>query len=483
MTWQISRAILVLSLVLLTQPSISQADSTPIVLGQHLSIHSEILDEERGLSIWLPRTYSMNLEDFPVLYLLDGSTHFQITTAIVHFLSVNAMIPEMIVVAIDNTDRNRDLTPASQNQMEIQRLPTQGGADKFQAFIQQELMPWVEMNYQTHPYNILVGHSFGGLFAINTLFTNPTLFDAYIAISPSLQWSDQALAKQADAYFDTIEELPVTLYMSVGNEGNQLLGGVRKLAGVLDEKAPRDFQWDFKHMPMETHGSVPLRSIHDGLEFVFANWDLRNPMETYNQFGIDAINKFYAEGDRRYKVKRGIPMNTFASLFYNFVRNAQLDEAMSLVQSSLDTLNPPAQMLGYLADALKANDRKEEAINWYRAALARNPGNPSARAALAQWDVDYSDLIPNIVLGSDAKQGFVGQYEIQEAGVIRVVLENGVLLREYNGTRFELHPMNNNQFYIIESDLIYQFNLADDGEIKGVLIDQSGFPVYAQRFQ
>ncbi|MGJ8690398.1 MAG: alpha/beta hydrolase-fold protein [Gammaproteobacteria bacterium] len=481
MMTHLTRTLLLLFFVNLSSTTLAQQDSTPITIGQHLSISSTLLDEERGLNVWLPRTYGSSNEHYPVLYLLDGSAHFHTATAIVNFLSINQMIPEMIVVGIDNTDRNRDLTPPSQNEVEVMRLPTHGGADKFQTFIAQELMPWVEETYRTHPYRILVGHSFGGLFAINTIVTNPTLFDAYIAISPSLQWNDQGLSEQADSYFENIDVLPISLFMTAGNEGNQLLGGVRKLAGVLDEKAPQDFQWQFKHMPLETHGSVPLRSIHEGLEFVFSNWDLRNPIETYNQFGIEAIENFYAVGDRRYKFERGIPINSFASVLFNLVQQSRFDQALAMLDKSISTLNPPAAMLVYVADMLNANDRRTDSIRIYRATLARNPGNQRARAVLDEWDVDYADLIPSVVLDNEILERYIGEYDLQLDAPIKVVLEDGILLREYNGSRYALHPINDAQFYIAESDLIYQFIVTKDGEVTGVDIDQSGTPIYASR--
>ena len=76
---------------------------------------------------------------------------------------------------------------------------------------------------------------------------------------------------------------------------------------------------------------------------------------------------------------------------------------------------------------------------------------------------------------------YVGEYDLQLDAPIKVVLEDGVLLREYNGSRYALHPINDTQFYIAESDLIYLFVIAEDGEVTGVDIDQSGTSIYASR--
>jgi hypothetical protein len=76
---------------------------------------------------------------------------------------------------------------------------------------------------------------------------------------------DGRLVAETEAFFENTPELNARLCMTVGNEGGALLGGVRKLSGVLDEIAPRGFGWQFIWMAEESHGSVPLPSTHLGL--------------------------------------------------------------------------------------------------------------------------------------------------------------------------------------------------------------------------
>jgi predicted alpha/beta superfamily hydrolase len=98
-----------------------------------------------------------------VLYLLDGESNFEFTAAIVRFLADNERIPEMIIVAVDSGDvaqRTHDLTPPTQKEVENRFSPGNGGADDFLAFMSDELLPFVERNYRTRPYRILIGHSF-----------------------------------------------------------------------------------------------------------------------------------------------------------------------------------------------------------------------------------------------------------------------------------------------------------------------------------
>lgn len=459
----------------------AQSDGSPITIGEQFTIRSTVLDEDRSIIVGLPARYELSDASYPVLYVLDGAAHFHYTTGITEFLANNQFIPEMIVVAVNNTDRTRDLTPPSQIEREQQSSPTHGGADNFQRFFAEDLMPWVESNYRTHPYKVLVGHSFGGLFAIHTLTTRPNLFDAYIAISPSMQWNAQHLVEQAEAFFTDTPQLPVSLYMTVGNEGAELLGGTRKLAGVLDAATPKDFLWRFDHMPEETHGSVPHRSTYQGLEFVFANWLLRNPFEVYTQYGLAAVEQFHAFGDRRYGVNRGLPELTLAYLLGNIVRAGKLDDAVNLLSTPATLQNASASTVTYLADGLRDSGDLEQAETFYRHALRKNPGYVAARNALEALHIDYSDIVPSPRIAADILDRYSGVYASKQTGDMTVLVEDGGLYVDISGRRLQLHPLSESEFYVLERDNQYTFQFADDGQVSGVELRQDEFSVVADR--
>jgi predicted alpha/beta superfamily hydrolase len=118
-------------------------------------------------------------------------------------------------VGIANTDRTRDLTPThadikNPDGTTVTAFPTSGGADRFLDFIQTEPIPEIEKRYRTAPYRIFAGHSVGGLLAIHALITRPDLFNAYIAVSPSLQWDNGHTLRQAQQFFATNAELKKT---------------------------------------------------------------------------------------------------------------------------------------------------------------------------------------------------------------------------------------------------------------------------------
>src|SRR5882757_6797115 len=175
------------------------------------SVFSKVLNEQREVWIYVPTGLASAAKagtKFPVVYLLDGDGHFYSVAGMIQQLSSvngNTVCPEMIVVAIPNTDRTRDLTPTHVSEMfgDSTRAKTSGGAENFTKFLSTELIPYIEKTYPTSPHRVLIGHSFGGLFAINTLVKNPELFTNYLAIDPSLWWDDARLSAEAEKILDT----------------------------------------------------------------------------------------------------------------------------------------------------------------------------------------------------------------------------------------------------------------------------------------
>src|ERR1700712_2441956 len=176
----------------------SQAKAQDVKLFNNISseittIPSKVLNQERQIYIHVPKQDSANPNmTFPVLYLLDGENHFHILSAYIDYLSHYQIIPPIMVVGIISKDRRKDLTPTKSTLDYFGKVDTafntSGGNELFFQFLQGELMPYIEKNYKVEPYKIFAGHSFGGITTIHCMLTHPDMFNAYIAISPSLWW-------------------------------------------------------------------------------------------------------------------------------------------------------------------------------------------------------------------------------------------------------------------------------------------------------
>src|SRR5882762_8466569 len=127
-------------LVIFTGATVAQEKDAAIKIGERFTLHSKLLGEDRQYWVYLPESYnskSQAPEAYPVLYLLDGDALFHSATGVVQFMSRNGnvQIPELIIIAVPNTNRTRDLTPTHslRNQLgkESASLTSSGGGDAF----------------------------------------------------------------------------------------------------------------------------------------------------------------------------------------------------------------------------------------------------------------------------------------------------------------------------------------------------------------
>jgi uncharacterized protein len=325
------------------------------------------------------------------MYLLDGRSHFSFASAMVDFLTEAGRMPPLIVVAIDSgtfSQRTHDLTPPSSAEIDNRFLPGGGGAEGFLSFLTGELIPFVDKTYRTRPYKVLVGHSFGGLFVVYVLTTAPKLFNAYIAIDPTLSWNNGATLAQAESFLSKTKELSADLYLTAANSGGSVPGCARRLASILDDKAPAGFRWHFEWLQQDDHVSAPLRSVHDGLDAIFDGWYLTDPLKLYDQGGLEAIHRHFTAGGKRYGYDRTTPPFTVSLVVAGLVKAGRLEEASKVLLHDPHAFPPPWNQLDALARAYEGRGKTELAAKYYALSLKENPQNEWARRKLAELGVD-----------------------------------------------------------------------------------------------
>jgi predicted alpha/beta superfamily hydrolase len=172
------------------------------------------------------------------------------------------MVPEMIVVGIKNTIRNRDMIP-----VELEEYPEAGGADNFLEFITEELQPKINKEYRTDGINHIYGGSNAGLFVLYALLNTPDRFKGVISSSPMIGWCEELIHQLAEK---SIKEnnYDNRLYMIYGKDDfKQVVETMPAFTSLLTENAPDGLRWEMKYLPDEGH--VPFTSIYDGLRFLF----------------------------------------------------------------------------------------------------------------------------------------------------------------------------------------------------------------------
>ena len=377
----------------LTTMVTAQEETSAITIGEKLSLASETLGEERPYWIYLPQSYNNSSQSYPVLYLLDGDAHFHSVSGVVQFMSAgingNIQIPELIVVAIPNTDRTRDLTPThatvDPDGKEQPFLASSGGGDKFLGFIREELFPEIDSTYRTLPYRVLVGHSFGGLLALHSLLEEPDMFQSYIAIDPSLWWDDQVLVRKAADTFKAAKDRRGSVYISLANNPDLGFGdpdeGLRAGRAFADSlKSAAGIRSDLDYFEAEDHGSVPLLSLYHGLLHIFEGY--KPPAETLF-LKPETLNAYFERFSKRLGITFLPPEDLVNGIGYAMLYQMdEADKAVTLFTTNVSNYPESWNVYDSLAEAYMVQGETSLAIENYETSLKLNPDNQNATERL-----------------------------------------------------------------------------------------------------
>jgi hypothetical protein len=133
------------------------------------------------------------------------------------------------------------------------------------------LIPLIEANYRADPARrILGGHSFGGLFTLYAMFTDPSVFWGYLAGSPDIVFANNFIVRQEEEFAKTHKDLPVRIFFATGGGESLVTPGiafVRTFAG----RNYNGLHWDGRVIDGEDHASSKPEFYSLGLRFLFGN--------------------------------------------------------------------------------------------------------------------------------------------------------------------------------------------------------------------
>jgi predicted alpha/beta superfamily hydrolase len=377
------------------------SQSNDIIIGKVDTIYSEILNEQRKVWIHIPKggdgkTFAR--KKYPVMYVLDGSGHFYSTVGMIHQLSKvngNTISPEMIVVGITNTHRTRDLTPSQPQAGDDAMLPEamrahSGGGEKFISFIEKELIPYIDSTYPTEPYKTFMGHSLGGLMVMYTFLNKPELFNAYVAIDPSMFWHNQKLlneikeANMGEGYENKTlflgfaNSLPSGMNIeTVRNDTSPMSAHMRailELDEYLNEQKGK-FAYQGKYYPDDDHGSVPFISGYDALRFIFSFHRLDLGPEDFMNPEVDLAGKIknhYKQVSQSLGYEKK-PAEEFINMIgYQFLQMKSFDRSERIFKLNVSYYPDQFNVYDSLGDLYQAKGEKEKAIECFKKAVSLN---------------------------------------------------------------------------------------------------------------
>jgi len=256
--------------LLFTVSAYAQLPDLPIIRD---TLYSNILKEARPLEIVLPAGYTReSAASTSVIYATDGEWNTRIIAEFSQFLGIQ-FIPPQIIVGIDHAPKGkddmrfRDLTPSADP-----HFPGSGGGDLFLAFIQKELIPYINQKYPNKQDNTYFGASLGGLFGMYALLKAPRLFKGYLLADPSLFWDGYAMQKLAGENLGRLKGLNLSV-MLTGRAGKPFHGmGTAGMDSAFRTEAPKDLHLKTLAYDDETHNSMIFRTVYDGLKFIYKGY-------------------------------------------------------------------------------------------------------------------------------------------------------------------------------------------------------------------
>ena len=263
--------------------------SNPSVVGD-LRLHefkSHTFGNTRLLRVWLPPGYEdpVNLlRYYPVFYLNDGQNLFDRATAYTgvewqadetaNRLIREKVIPPMILVGIDNAQKDRPKEYLSYRSLNPPQLRPQG--KRYPDFLIHEVMPFLYERYRIGrgtENTGLGGSSLGAIISLYTVMDRPGVFGRLLLESPSLFISNRQLLKHSLE----VRQWPERIFLAIGtresgreDRDQEIVDDARELEGILRRAGLGEDRLAVKIDEGATHSEGDwARRFPEALKFLF----------------------------------------------------------------------------------------------------------------------------------------------------------------------------------------------------------------------
>ena len=321
----------------------------------------------RELKIQLPRNYEENTEKYyPLILVLDGDFLFEIVAGNVDYTSYWADMPEALVVGINQVEtRSEDLFVS-----DATFFPTQDGA-KFYEFLGAELMPYLEENYRLGTFKVAVGHGASANFINFYSFRKTPLFQAYIALSPSMSpYMDSNLTEQlADL------KSPLFYYMSTASEDfRDHRKDITALNTKLEAIDSNHLFYAFDNFDGLDHYGLVNTSIPKALQHVFLVFQPISRLE-YKKYilpletsPVAYLTEKYDRIETLFGIEKQILLNDFRAIASALDKKEQFEYFKDLAKLARESYPDSVLHNYYMGRFYEATGNPKKAMKTYREA-------------------------------------------------------------------------------------------------------------------
>lgn len=346
----------------------NQKEITPIrfEFGSVIEFESKILDEKRDLFIILPDDYEKSGSNYPVLYALDGSPF---KMASIYPSLSNRGTPEMIVVGIGNTDRNRDMFMHKIGEPR----PTAGEADKFLKVLSTEIIPFIDANYRTSNYRAIYGQSAAGMFATLAFFEKPQLFSGCIASAPTLGYAYKKITTAVEkCYSGKNHNKRKVVFVHGENDLAVVTSYVEPFSKFLTEKAGDALEIEIRTFP--NLGHFTSLSIPVGMKTLFDDYQLKGDLLL--EEGEEGLKQHFAALQTKYGIQ-GVEADLSAGREFwnaanNFVFKKDFEGALAILATASKKYPDDSGLLFFEGLYLTVQGKEEAALKKFYEAINLN---------------------------------------------------------------------------------------------------------------
>ncbi|MBK5193297.1 MAG: esterase [Flavobacteriaceae bacterium] len=345
-----------------------------LFIGQTIykNLKSAKLGGERELKIQLPRNYDQNKEKkYPVLVVLDGDYLFEPVAGNVDYYSYWEDIPEMIVVGINQSSSRESDSFYDERTF----LPTDTGASFFE-FIGMELMPFLDSNYRTANFRVIMGHDYTSNFINYYLLKENPLFQGYINLSPDL-------APEIETrIFNSLQKSPnpIWYYLATSSEDiSALKAGILSLDAQLKKLDNKNIHYNFDNFKNASHYTLVGNAIPKAIEQIFETYrpisvqDYNSVLLQTSVSSFDYLVEKYKNIVTLFGIDKKIRLNDFMAVYNAMEKTSNWDQMKDL--SKLAAKDYPNTMLATYFEARYEEEtgNPKKAMRVYQNAYGQDP--------------------------------------------------------------------------------------------------------------
>jgi tetratricopeptide (TPR) repeat protein len=253
-------------------------------------------------------------------------------------------MPQMIVAGVNQNENSIRLDDCAWD--EENGLPNEK-AKKFFEFLGMELIPYLDLNYSTAPFKMIVGYDITANFQNYWLFKENSLFNAYINISPKLAPEMESRVPSRLAAFDK----QIFYQLILEEEKNRDTPRIMEMHKAISAIEKESLHYYFDEYQGADHISIATYGIGKAFDNIFGMFKPISPKEYKTQIltseepVFDYLQTKYKNIEDLFGINKTVELNDIMAIYAGTRKKEDFESLKPL--SELCKREFPGTMLGF----------------------------------------------------------------------------------------------------------------------------------------